>query len=64
MSDLNKRIILFIISSIYIPAYYYIQYTILKSIGVDRLIWFLFYFSIPFSLIVRAIIDLWIKKEE
>lgn len=34
------------------PIWYFLMYTVLSAVHVDRLVWFLFWIYLPFSLFV------------
>lgn len=47
----------FTLVSIFItlPIWYFLMYTLLKAVHVDRLVWFLFWVYIPFSLFTSVV---------
>lgn len=40
------------------PISFYIQYTVLSSIHVDRLIWFLYWFNVPFFVAMSLMVEI------
>ena len=52
---LSLSIIAIILGLVYIPINYFIMYTVLKSIGPDRLVWFLFWGNLPILIIATIL---------
>ncbi len=39
----------------YIPIWFFILYTILSKLDVDRLVWFLFWIYLPLTLLIHIV---------
>jgi len=44
-----------IISLLYLPVYYYFLYKILEHINASEILWFLFWFLLPFAFVITIL---------
>lgn len=49
----GKIIIMIVGMFTYIPIWFFILYTILSKLDVDRLVWFLFWIYLPLTLLIH-----------